>query len=75
MSIHLYVLCVINKYNNYTLFYVKDDRYDYDYQQARELSNEVTVYPGDELITECVYNTVDRPHLTHVRIILLNVIC
>ncbi|XP_025190486.1 MOXD1 homolog 1-like [Melanaphis sacchari] len=43
----------------------QDDRYDYDYQQARELSNEVTVYPGDELITECVYNTVDRPQLTH----------
>ncbi|XP_029345132.1 MOXD1 homolog 1 [Acyrthosiphon pisum] len=43
----------------------QDDRYDYDYQQARELSKEVTVFPGDELITECVYNTVDRPQLTH----------
>ncbi|XP_050426603.1 MOXD1 homolog 1-like [Adelges cooleyi] len=43
----------------------KDDRYDFGYQQARELANEVTVYPGDELITECVYNTEDRPHLTH----------
>ncbi|VVC40493.1 Copper type II, ascorbate-dependent monooxygenase-like, C-terminal,DOMON domain,Copper type II [Cinara cedri] len=44
---------------------VKDNHYDYNYQQARELTNEVTVYPGDELITECVYNTADRPQLTH----------
>ncbi|XP_050523750.1 MOXD1 homolog 1-like isoform X2 [Daktulosphaira vitifoliae] len=43
----------------------KDDYYDYSYQQARELVNEITIYPGDELITECVYNTEDRPQLTH----------
>lgn len=48
--------------------YIQDDRYDYNYQQARELTKEVTVYPGDELITECVYNTEDRPQLTHVSI-------
>lgn len=64
MSIYIYI--VIKLITRYTLFYIKDDRYDYDYQQARELSKEVTVFPGDELITECVYNTVDRPQLTHV---------
>lgn len=53
---------------------LQDDRYDYNYQQARELVKEVTVYPGDELITECVYNTEDRSQLTHVSINSLTVI-
>ncbi|KAF5296520.1 hypothetical protein FQR65_LT01510 [Abscondita terminalis] len=38
----------------------QDEHYDFNYQQARMLSHEVTVLPGDGLITECTYSTIKR---------------
>ncbi|KAF4518098.1 hypothetical protein B566_EDAN007799, partial [Ephemera danica] len=43
---------------------VEDNHYDFKYQQARVLKKEKTVYPGDELITECVYETSNRSEPT-----------
>ncbi|XP_018333725.1 MOXD1 homolog 1 [Agrilus planipennis] len=39
---------------------VQDDHYDFNYQQSRALSHEVTILPGDGLVTECTYSTLDR---------------
>ncbi|XP_066153035.1 MOXD1 homolog 1 [Euwallacea fornicatus] len=38
----------------------QDDRYDFNYQQSRALSQDTTILPGDGLITECTYYTEDR---------------
>ncbi|KAB0792970.1 hypothetical protein PPYR_12590 [Photinus pyralis] len=38
----------------------QDDNYDFNYQQARTLSHEVRILPGDGLITECTYSTINR---------------
>lgn len=38
----------------------QDDRYDFNYQQARALSQDTTILPGDGLITECTYSTQER---------------
>ncbi|KAK3914348.1 MOXD1-like protein 1 [Frankliniella fusca] len=43
----------------------QDKHYDFNYQQARRLPREVTVLPGDELVTECVYKTVNRSYPTY----------
>ncbi|KAJ4447565.1 hypothetical protein ANN_09572, partial [Periplaneta americana] len=42
----------------------EDDHYDFNYQQARVLPKEVAVLPGDELVTECVYQTPNRTEPT-----------
>jgi hypothetical protein len=44
----------------------EDDNYDFNYQQARVLPKEVAVLPGDELVTECVYQTPNRTEPTFV---------
>jgi hypothetical protein len=44
----------------------EDDNYDFNYQQARVLPKEVAVFPGDELVTECVYQTPNRTEPTFV---------
>ncbi|XP_071439423.1 MOXD1 homolog 1-like [Hetaerina americana] len=43
---------------------VEDNRYDFNYQQTRSLAKEVKVLPGDELVTECVYQTINRTEPT-----------
>lgn len=45
---------------------VKDEHYDFNYQQSRSLPREVTIFPGDELVTECTYNTANRTLPTQV---------
>jgi hypothetical protein len=45
---------------------VEDNSYDFSYQQSRILSHEVVILPGDELVTECVYQTANRTELTFV---------
>lgn len=35
----------------------EDNHYDFNYQQSKMLKHEVKLLPGDELITECEYNT------------------
>ena len=47
----------------------EDDHYDFNYQQARVLPQEVSVLPGDELVTECVYQTPNRTEPTFVSFI------
>lgn len=39
---------------------VEDKHFDFDYQQSHNLEEEVNVLPGDELVAECIYNTLDR---------------
>ncbi|XP_014472209.1 PREDICTED: MOXD1 homolog 1 [Dinoponera quadriceps] len=39
---------------------VQDNHFDFDYQQSHTLEKEVKVLPGDELVAECVYGTLDR---------------
>lgn len=47
----------------------EDGNYDFNYQQARVLPREVSVLPGDELVTECVYQTPNRTEPTFVSIV------
>lgn len=42
----------------------EDNSYDFSYQQSRILPHEVAVLPGDELVTECVYQTPNRTEPT-----------
>ncbi|KAJ9581419.1 hypothetical protein L9F63_023400 [Diploptera punctata] len=42
----------------------RDYNYDYNYQEYRRLVKPVIVYPGDHLIAECVYNSVERSTIT-----------
>jgi hypothetical protein len=44
----------------------EDDNYDFNYQQSRMFPKEVAVLPGDELVTECVYQTSNRTEPTFV---------
>lgn len=39
---------------------VQDNHFDFDYQQSHTLEKEVKVLPGDELVAECIYGTLDR---------------
>lgn len=34
---------------------IEDDNYDYNFQQVRQLEQEVVVMPGDYIITDCAY--------------------
>ncbi|XP_039286537.1 MOXD1 homolog 1-like [Nilaparvata lugens] len=43
----------------------KDENYDFNYQQSRVIEEGIRVLPGDELITECVYETTNRTQPTH----------
>ncbi|CAL8093006.1 unnamed protein product [Orchesella dallaii] len=38
----------------------EDNHYDFNYQQSRTLKNEIKILPGDELMAECEYETVDN---------------
>ncbi|XP_028151667.2 MOXD1 homolog 1 [Diabrotica virgifera virgifera] len=38
----------------------EDNRYDFNYQQSRSLSQDIPILPGDGLITECTYSTLNR---------------
>ncbi|XP_044590094.1 MOXD1 homolog 1-like [Cotesia glomerata] len=43
---------------------IRENRFDFDYQQSHSLQEEVKILPGDELVTECVYGTEDRTRPT-----------
>ncbi|XP_064213511.1 MOXD1 homolog 1 [Tribolium castaneum] len=38
----------------------QDEHYDFNYQQSRALSQDVIILPGDGLVTECTYSTLNR---------------
>ncbi|KAM7120515.1 putative DBH-like monooxygenase protein 2 isoform 2-T2 [Molossus nigricans] len=42
----------------------KDDSYDFNLQETRDLPHRVEIKPGDELLIECQYQTLDRDTLT-----------
>ncbi|KAI4543413.1 hypothetical protein MG293_006207 [Ovis ammon polii] len=42
----------------------KDDAYDFNLQETRDLPYRVVIKPGDELLVECRYQTLDRDSLT-----------
>ncbi|ROT77268.1 dopamine beta hydroxylase [Penaeus vannamei] len=39
---------------------LKDENYDFNYQQTRIFKDEMTILPGDSLITECYYDASKR---------------
>ncbi|XP_070652269.1 DBH-like monooxygenase protein 1 isoform X3 [Bos indicus] len=41
-----------------------DDDFDFNFQEFQYLKEEQTILPGDNLITECRYNTKDRARMT-----------
>ncbi|KAK2518024.1 Moxd1 [Columba livia] len=41
-----------------------DDEFDFNFQEFQYLKEERTILPGDNLITECHYSTVDRVRMT-----------
>ncbi|XP_026505329.1 DBH-like monooxygenase protein 1 [Terrapene carolina triunguis] len=41
-----------------------DDEFDFNFQEFQYLKEERTILPGDNLITECRYSTVDRIRMT-----------
>ncbi|XP_019644850.1 PREDICTED: DBH-like monooxygenase protein 1 [Branchiostoma belcheri] len=43
----------------------RDDNYDFNLQSTRMLKEEVTVYPGDVLITECTYSSAHKNSVTY----------
>ncbi|XP_019631108.1 PREDICTED: DBH-like monooxygenase protein 1 homolog [Branchiostoma belcheri] len=43
----------------------QDDNYDFNLQNTRMLQEEVTVYPGDTLINECIYNSAHKDTVTY----------
>ncbi|XP_043468959.1 MOXD1 homolog 1 [Leptopilina heterotoma] len=43
---------------------VEDNHFDFDYQQSHTLEKEVKILPGDEIVAECVYGTLDRKRPT-----------
>ncbi|CAA9994183.1 unnamed protein product [Nesidiocoris tenuis] len=47
-----------------TTVIAQDHHYDPRFQQSRRLHKEAVILPGDEIITECVYNTVNRTRIT-----------
>ncbi|OWK06258.1 hypothetical protein Celaphus_00012329 [Cervus elaphus hippelaphus] len=42
----------------------KDDAYDFNLQETRDLPYRAVIKPGDELLIECRYQTLDRDSLT-----------
>lgn len=44
----------------------QDNHIDFNYQHYRMLHEEVTVLPGDELITECVFDTAANETFVYV---------
>ncbi|CAL4133676.1 unnamed protein product, partial [Meganyctiphanes norvegica] len=44
---------------------LKDDHYDFNYQEARQIRPEWKVLPGDILMTECLYNSTDKSTATY----------
>ncbi|KAF1663106.1 DBH-like monooxygenase protein 1, partial [Aptenodytes patagonicus] len=48
-----------------------DDEFDFNFQEFQYLKEERTILPGDNLITECHYSTVDRIRMTWVRKVLM----
>ncbi|KAI8484201.1 hypothetical protein Bbelb_379860 [Branchiostoma belcheri] len=42
----------------------RDDNYDFNLQFFRMLKEEVTVYPGDTLVTECTYRSTHKDKVT-----------
>ncbi|KAG8523360.1 putative DBH-like monooxygenase protein 2 [Galemys pyrenaicus] len=42
----------------------KDDSYDFNLQETRDLPHRISIMPGDELLIECHYQTLDRDSVT-----------
>ncbi|XP_044304965.1 DBH-like monooxygenase protein 1 [Varanus komodoensis] len=41
-----------------------DDEFDFNFQEFQYLKEERTILPGDNLVTECHYSTLNRSHMT-----------
>ncbi|CAL4062052.1 unnamed protein product, partial [Meganyctiphanes norvegica] len=54
---------------------LKDDHYDFNYQQNRVLKEEMTILPGDTLMVECTYNSSSRQKPTFGGVTTLDEMC
>ena len=45
----------------------KDESYDFNYQESQRMNPPKVILPGDEIIMECDYNSMDRDNVTFVR--------
>ncbi|XP_028637873.1 DBH-like monooxygenase protein 2 [Grammomys surdaster] len=53
----------------------KDFSYDFNLQESRDLPHPVVIKPGDELLTECHYQTLDRDFMTFGGASTINEMC
>ncbi|XP_036994508.2 putative DBH-like monooxygenase protein 2 [Artibeus jamaicensis] len=53
----------------------KDTSYDFNLQETRDLPHRVEIKPGDELLVECRYQTLDRDSLTFGGASTINEMC
>ncbi|NXA38908.1 MOXD2 protein, partial [Eudromia elegans] len=44
----------------------EDNKYDFTLQEVRDMKNIVTIKPGDEILVECTFQTLDRSGITFV---------
>lgn len=49
---------------------IEDDNYDYNYQQVRQLAQEVIVLPGDYIISDCAYEVSTTTTTTTTRLLV-----
>ncbi|XP_076873898.1 DBH-like monooxygenase protein 2 homolog [Brachyhypopomus gauderio] len=56
-------------------FLIKNEHYDFEYQQAVNLGETKTVKIGDKLLVECTYNTSNRSRLTWMGLSTTNEMC
>ncbi|GAB1290726.1 DBH-like monooxygenase protein 2 [Apodemus speciosus] len=65
------------QYRNGTQLQVicKDFSYDFNLQESRDLPHPVVIKPGDELLIECHYQTLDRDFMTFGGASTINEMC
>uniref|UniRef100_A0A8D0GG03 DOMON domain-containing protein n=1 Tax=Sphenodon punctatus TaxID=8508 RepID=A0A8D0GG03_SPHPU len=56
-------------------FICEDRMYDFTLQETRDLKNEIIIKPGDEILVECSFQTLDRTGITFGGPSTLNEMC
>ncbi|NWI20809.1 MOXD2 protein, partial [Crypturellus soui] len=44
----------------------EDNKYDFTLQEVRDMKKILTIKPGDEILVECSFQTLDRSGITFV---------
>ncbi|XP_043935135.1 putative DBH-like monooxygenase protein 2 [Protopterus annectens] len=58
------VKCALYRNGSQIGFLSRDDNYDFSFQATRFFTPYVTLKMGDQIVTECTYNTMDRKNVT-----------